>query len=107
MSSTAAWSVALMNNRFWLWLLPIACLSPAPPDATAQDIKSGGPGIRLPANKESHRELPGGPDMDAGPEMMAERLRELRQLHQLQDQIQGLLKDPDFKNRLHNQFTPD
>ena len=39
MSSTAASSVALMNNRFWLWLLPIACLSLVPHTAIAQAIK--------------------------------------------------------------------
>ena len=99
-----------MNNRFWLWLLPIASLSLAPYTAAAQAIRISQRGtvVRFPGDdKQSHRELPGGPDMDAGPELMAERLRELRQLHQLQDQIQGLLKDPDFKNRLRNQFSDD
>ena len=33
-------------------------------------------------------------------EVMADRLKELQELHQLQDQVQGLLHDPDFIERL-------
>jgi len=66
-----------------------------------------GPGVQYPGDKESHRELPGGLDINAGQAMMAERLHELHELHQLQDQIQGLLKDPDFKNTLRDKFTDD
>ena len=100
-----------MNNRSCLWLLSIASLSLAPQAATAQTIRSVQGGsqsfIRIPGSKESHRELPDGPDMNAGQEMMADRLKELHELHQLQDQVQGLLKDPDFANNVKNNFSED
>jgi hypothetical protein len=99
-----------MNNRSWLWLLLSACLSLAPSDATAQTLRvdfGSALGVQYPGDKASHRELPGGLDMNAGQAMMAERLHELHELHQLQDQIQGLLKDPDFKNTLRDKFSDD
>jgi hypothetical protein len=38
--------------------------------------------------------------MDNAQEMMADRLRELHELHQLQDQVQELLQDPEFAEQL-------
>lgn len=80
-----------MNTRSWLLLL--ACLSLGIPSAYAQ--------------KQSHRPLPDEPDMKAGPEMMADRLKELRELHELQDRVQDLLKDPDFQKNLTTRFSPE
>jgi hypothetical protein len=80
-----------MNNRSWLLLL--ACLSLGIPSAYAQ--------------KQSHRPLPDEPDMKAGPEMMADRLKELRELHEIQDRVQDLLKDPDFQKNLTTRFSPE
>jgi hypothetical protein len=84
-----------MNNRSWLWLLLIP-VSLASQTATAQTID-----FRTPQAKRSHLDLPGGPDMNAVQELMTDRLRELQELHQLQDQVQGLLQDPAFVDRLN------
>jgi hypothetical protein len=87
-----------MNDRSLLWLLLIP-LSLPPQAANAQIRSVGGPGTTQPA-KRSHLDLPDGPDMDNAQEVMADRLRELHELHQLQDQVQELLQDPEFVERL-------
>jgi hypothetical protein len=85
-----------MNNRMWLGLLLVTVSMIVPMrTATAQG------GIRGPA-KQSHHDLPGGIDMANAEEMMAQRLQELHELHQLQDQVQGLLQDPAFRRHLAN-----
>jgi hypothetical protein len=86
-----------MNNRSWPRLLLIAWLALGIQSASAQKIPV----------KESHHALPDEPDMKAGPEMMAERLKELHELHQLQDQMQDLLKDPDFQKNLTQNFSEE
>ena len=85
-----------MDNRYGSWLLPMAALL-FPLAAMAQ----------IPSEKQSHRELPGGLDMSNPQEMMAERLHELHELHGLQDQVQGLLKDQGFLNNLKHLSEPE
>jgi hypothetical protein len=63
-----------------------------------------GPSVTQPS-KQSHHELPGELDMKDAQEMMAERLRELQELHRLQDQVRDLFKDPDFVNKIKQRFT--
>jgi hypothetical protein len=99
-----------MNKRFRPWLLLAAVFLLVPGLATAQ--RSGRPsfGPFIPPVapvKRSHHELPGGPELDANGELMADRLKELHELHQLQDQVQDLLKDPDFVNNIKNQFSEE
>lgn len=90
-----------MNNRFWLglFLLTLSMFASSR-TATAQTLQidfSHGNGLSAqPPSKQSHHDLPGGLDLDHPEEMMAQRLRELHELHQLQDQVQGLLNDPEF-----------
>jgi hypothetical protein len=81
-----------MNKRFWLWLLLGLLFSPG--TATAQ------------SSKQSHRDLPGGLDLSNPQEMMAQRLQELQGLHQLQDQVQELLNDADFRKQM-DKFSPE
>ncbi len=85
-----------MNDRSGLWLLLIASFAFGPRMAAAQYFPS----------RESHRPLPNDPDMKAGQEMMADRLKELHELRQLQDQVQGLLQDKDFLNNI-KQHLPE
>jgi hypothetical protein len=99
-----------MDKRRGLWLLLLVSLCLVPlPIATAQTIPFNRNPARMmpaPANR-SHHELPGGPDGNNAEEMMAQRLRELQQLHQLQDQVQDLLKDPNFVNNIKEQFDEE
>jgi hypothetical protein len=99
-----------MDNRPWFWLLLLTSFSAlSTPFAIAQ------PGRFQPTegstifglSNQSHHELPGGPDGNNAEEMMAQRLRELQQLHQLQDQVQDLLKDPNFVNNIKGQFDEE
>ncbi|HTU22491.1 MAG TPA: hypothetical protein VMG10_30920, partial [Gemmataceae bacterium] len=93
-----------MNKRFWPGLLLIVPFLPAPPIATAQPprLRTHFNVVRTRPVKQSHHDLPGGLDLDNPQEMMAQRLQQLHELHQLQDQVQGLLKDPVFlKNIQH------
>ncbi len=85
-----------MNNRSGLGLLLIAWLSLGCQTASAQTLHF----------KQSHHPLPD-PDMRLGPEMMADRLKELHELHELQDRVQDLLKDPDFQKDLTNNFSEE
>src|SRR5262249_42667862 len=62
------------------------------------------PSVTPPA-KQSHHELPGELDMKDAQEMMAERLRDLHQLHRLQDQARKLLDNPKFVNQIKGQFS--
>jgi hypothetical protein len=95
-----------MNNRCWLGLLLIALsLLTSSPAAKAQNLKSSPSFVQLPY-KLSHHDLPGGLDLDNPQEMMAQRLQELHELHQLQDQVQGLLKDPEFLTQLQQFSEP-
>jgi hypothetical protein len=97
-----------MNERSWLWLLLIACVPLVCQTATAQSTIFMEQPKRTAMSSQariSHHDLPGGPDGSASEEMMAQRLRELQELHQLQDQVQGLLKDPDFLNKLKTNFS--
>ncbi|HZV06336.1 MAG TPA: hypothetical protein VE999_14750 [Gemmataceae bacterium] len=97
-----------MNNRFRLWLLLIVFAMLAPVGtAMAQRSWRGPPGVLIPPAKQSHRDLPGEIDLSNAEEMMAQRLQDLHELHQLQDQVQGLLADPEFRERLKNQFSPE
>src|SRR6516225_11727769 len=87
---------SLMDNRPWFWLLLLTSFSAlSAPFAAAQPGRlqrtEGSTIIGL--SNQSHHDLPGGPDGNNAEEMMAQRLRELQQLHQLQDQVQDLLKD--------------
>lgn len=82
-----------MKKRFWLWLLLALLCSPG--TATAQN-----PRTLSPPYKESHRDLPGGLDLSNPQEIMAQRLQELHELHQLQDQVQELLKDDKFRKQI-------
>jgi hypothetical protein len=98
-----AQGASLMNNRFWLELLLIALsLLTSSPTATAQNqtyLQVSGSLLQYPF-MQSHHDLPGGLDLDNPQEMMAQRLQELRELHQLQDQVQGLLADREFLKNL-------
>jgi hypothetical protein len=99
-----------MNKRFQPWLLLLAVFTLVPGLATAQvpGRRSFGPYIGpISPPKRSHFDLPGGPELDASGELMADRLKELHELHQLQDQVQDLLKDPDFINNIKNQFSEE
>ncbi len=86
-----------MNKRLWLWLLLALLLFPG--------IASAEPPWRSPlvapmAHKESHHDLPGGLDLSNPQELMAQRLQALQELHQLQDQVQELLKDEKFREQM-------
>lgn len=85
-----------MDNRCGSWLLPMAALL-FPLSAIAQ----------IPSLKQSHRELPGELDLGDPQEMMSQRLRELRELHGLQDQVQDLLNDPSFLNKFKQLSEPE
>jgi hypothetical protein len=87
-----------MNKRWWLGLLLITLLLLLPAQiATAQtSTRHIPPGFLHVPPKQSHHDLPGGLDLDNPQEMMAQRLRELHDLHELQDQVSGLLKDGEF-----------
>jgi hypothetical protein len=50
--------------------------------------------------KESHHEVPGGPDPNEAQRLMTDRLNELRDMQGLQDQLQGLLNDPSILGNL-------
>jgi hypothetical protein len=89
-----------MKKRFWLWLLLPLLFSPG--TATAQSSEDT---LSL-LSKQSHRDLPGGFDLSNPQEMMAQRLQELHELHQLQDQVQTLLNDRDFRKQI-GKFSPE
>jgi hypothetical protein len=96
-----------MNNRIWLGLLLFTLSMIAPGrTATAQgprrDLLGRPPLPNLLSPKQSHHDLPGGIDMANAEELMAQRLQELHELHQLQDQVQGLLEDPEFRKQLES-----
>ncbi len=97
-----------MNNRCWPWLLLSISVAVVPQRAAAQIMPSG---VQRRANgpsKQSHHNLPNRFDLNDAQEMMAERLRELRELHQLQDQVQGLLSNPQFvKNIIKQHFSSE
>lgn len=103
---------SLMNKRFWLWLLLIPSLLLLPRMATAQRQPTRGRNLSAnslktidpPTRKQSHHDLPGF-DLTNAQDIMAQRLQELRELRQLQDQIQELLRDPDFRNRIKQQLN--
>lgn len=97
-----------MNKQFGLWLLLLFSLLLTPRMATAQQQPARGRSrsaanslkiIHLQTDKQSHHELPGF-DLADAQELMVQRLQELRELHQLQDQVQKLLKDRDFLNNI-------
>ncbi len=85
-----------MSKRAWLYLLLGASLTIASPrGATAQPPK------------QSHYPLPDESELRDDPERMAERLRELRELHQLQDQMRELLQNPDIVNQIKRRLTDE
>lgn len=95
-----------MNKQFRLGLLLTLSLLPPPRMATAQQRFNHVTPPPLPvSNKQSHREVPGF-DLSNAQEIMAERLRELHELHQLQDQVQELLKDQEFLDHM-KQFAKE
>lgn len=99
-----------MNSRSQPWLLLIAVFTLFPLSATAQPRRpsSFGPYLgQAPPSKQSHRDLPGGPELNPNGEFMADRLKELHELHQLQDKVQDLLKDPDFIENIKNHFSEE
>lgn len=83
-----------MSNRAWLYLLLGAWLT-----LTLSRVATAQP------PKQSHHPLPGEQDMRDDPALMSERMRELRELHQLQDQVRELLRDPDFISKIKQQFA--
>ncbi len=89
-----------MNKRLWLWLLLPLLLFPGM--ATAQFSRQRPAPVAPMAHKESHHDLPGGLDLSNPQELMAQRLRGLEELHQLQDQVRELLKDPKFREQMGN-----
>lgn len=91
-----------MNNRRWLGLLLIAPSLFVPTRlASAQASTRPIPPLFLRVlPKQSHHDLSDGLDLDNPQEMMAERLRELHELHELQDQVAGLLQDTEFLNSI-------
>jgi hypothetical protein len=96
-----------MNHRVWLCLLLSASLSiDSSRCATGQTIIIERPSF-IGQPKESHHELPGELDMKGAQEMMAERLRELQKLHQLQDQVRNLLKNPDIVKQIQQNFSDE
>src|SRR5262249_18610540 len=64
------------------------------------------PSVTPPA-KQSHHELPGELDMKTAQELMAERLRDLQELHRLQDQARDLFKNQDIVNQIKKHFTDE
>jgi hypothetical protein len=83
-----------MKKRFWLWLLLALLFSP---DTAAAE----NPGRTPPSRpKQSHRDLPGGLDLSNPQEVMAQRFHEFHELHQLQDQVQELFNDPNFRKQI-------
>ncbi len=92
-----------MNNRCWRWLLLSVCFALGPRMAVAQIMPSDSQRRATTPSKQSHHDLPVGFDVNDAQQMMAERLRELRELHQFQDQVQGLLRHPEFFNNLIKQ----
>ena len=97
-----------MSNRFWLGLLLTIPFLSVHPIATAQPPRLDRFTSMLETNplKQSHHDLPGGLDLDNPQEMMAQRLGELHELHQLQDQVQGLLADPEFLKNIRQIPAP-
>jgi hypothetical protein len=93
-----------MSNRAWLCLLLGVSLTIAPSHIAMAQFKQ--PGLAHPF-KQSHRPLPGEPDLRDDPEMIADRLRELHELHQLQDQVRELLKNPDIVDQIKEQFRDE
>jgi hypothetical protein len=81
-----------MNKRFAQVLLLALSLLLLPRMAAAQTISRGAEPI-----KQSHHDLPGRLDLD---NQFAWRLEEFRQMHQLQDQVQELLKDRKVLDRM-------
>lgn len=94
-----------MNNRFWRGLLLLVAMLTPSRIATAQKTIIRNSFGATP--RQSHHDLPDGLDLDNPQEMMAQRLRELQELHQLQDQVQGLLKDPEFLQNLRRLSEPE
>ncbi|MHB1425631.1 MAG: hypothetical protein ACYC3I_20880 [Gemmataceae bacterium] len=91
-----------MNERCGLWLL-LALSLLLPPRISAAQPRSR---VAEPP-KQSHHDLPGGIDLDNPQEMLAQRLQQLRQRRQLQDQVQSLLKDPKILDRVKKQFSEE
>lgn len=85
-----------MVFRYRLWLLLLAALL-FPLPAAAQ----------MHPPKQSHRELAGELDMSDPQGMMSERLGKLKELHSLQDHMQGLLHDPQFLGSLNQLSEAD
>jgi hypothetical protein len=92
-----------MNKRFEPWLLlPLLLL---PQTAMAQTIRQVPLRFRPPSPKQSHRcyDLPAIVDLAGAQEMLSQRLQELHEgydLYQWNAQVQELLKDHAFRDRL-------
>jgi hypothetical protein len=84
-----------MKNQSWLWLLSIASVALFFPLPARAQIK------------QSHHALPDSFDEEQAKGLMAERLKELQEMHQLQDQMRDLLKDPNFLNNVKNNFSEE
>lgn len=79
-----------MNKGLCLWLLLLLFVLPA--TASAQRVN--------PAPNESHRELPGGPDLTNVEVMMAQRFQGVHILREWQDRANELLKDPQLSEKM-------
>lgn len=96
-----------MTNRFLLGLLLALVLLAPVRIATAQLKPIPLANASPPLPRQSHHDLPGGLDLDNPQEMMIQRLHELRELHQLQDQVQELLADPEVLASLLQLSNPE
>ncbi|HEY7155962.1 MAG TPA: hypothetical protein VH575_18505 [Gemmataceae bacterium] len=92
-----------MSNRAWLCLLLGASLTIVPSRIATAQFKQPG----LAQFKQSHHPLPDEKELRDDPALMADRLRELHELHQLQDQVRELFKNQDFVNEIKHQFTDE
>lgn len=84
-----------MNSSAWLWFLPLSML----PFAS--------PGRSLHIHRPSHVILRGDLDREAAQALMDERLGELREMHRLQDDVQKLALDPNLRENIRKNFSPE
>jgi hypothetical protein len=97
-----------MNKQIWPWLLlPLSLL---PRMATAQGPRHVFPPNLALSQKQSHYELPTIDDLASAQETLPQRLQELHQLYevyQFKDQVQELLKGPQFRKQMEKLSESD